>query len=133
MNEVARSDSTPNFHDPFRRGQVYVHDRYVGLVEECEGGYRFSYSMEYLSSPNPVPVSLTLPLKAEPYTSNILFPFFDGLIPEGWLLEVVVKTWKMNPRDRMGLLLTACEDCIGAVSVVDASRKKEAASDHDGK
>ena len=46
-----------------------------------------------------------------------LFPFFDGLIPEGWLLDIAEKNWKLNPRDRMGLLLACCKDCIGAVSV----------------
>ncbi|MCW3081692.1 HipA N-terminal domain-containing protein [Segetibacter sp.] len=37
------------------------------------------------------PVSLTLPLKDQPYTSNVMFPFFDGLIPEGWLLDIADK------------------------------------------
>jgi serine/threonine-protein kinase HipA len=46
-----------------------------------------------------------------------LFPFFDGLIPEGWLLDIAQKNWKLNPRDRMGLLMACCKDCIGAVSV----------------
>jgi serine/threonine-protein kinase HipA len=60
---------------------------------------------------------LTLPLKEQPYTSKILFPFFDGLIPEGWLLDIAQNNWKLNPRDRMGLLMACCKDCIGAVSV----------------
>ena len=47
----------------------------------------------------------------------MLFPFFDGLIPEGWLLDIAEKNWKLNPRDRMGLLLACCKDCIGAVSI----------------
>jgi hypothetical protein len=47
-------------------------------------------------------VNLTLPLKAEPFNSNILFPFFDGLIPEGWLLDIAERNWKLNARDRMG-------------------------------
>jgi serine/threonine-protein kinase HipA len=46
-----------------------------------------------------------------------LFSFFDGLIPEGWLLDIAEKNWKLNPRDRMGLLLMCCKDCIGAISV----------------
>lgn len=51
-----------------------------------------------------------------------MFPFFDGLIPEGWLLVIAQKTWKVDPRDRMGLLLTVCKDPIGAAHVepVDA-------------
>jgi len=47
-----------------------------------------------------------------------LFSFFDGLIPEGWLLDVAQFIWKLDPRDRMGLLLACCRDCVGAVSII---------------
>ena len=63
------------------------------------------------------PVSLTLPLQDKPHVSRTMIPFFDGLIPEGWLLEIAEKNWKLNARDRMGLLLACCKDCIGAVSI----------------
>jgi serine/threonine-protein kinase HipA len=49
-----------------------------------------------------------------------MFPFFDGLIPEGWLLDIATKNWKLNPNDRMGLLMTCCKDCIGAVGIVES-------------
>ena len=64
-----------------------------------------------------LPVSLTLPLRDEPYTSPTLFPFFDGLIPEGWLLDIAVHNWKISENDRFGLLLTTCRDCIGNVNI----------------
>ncbi|MBP5751348.1 MAG: HipA N-terminal domain-containing protein [Treponema sp.] len=64
-----------------------------------------------------MPVSLTLPLREEVYVSNTLFPFFDGLIPEGWLLDVVERNWKLDGRDRFGLMLVACRDCIGDVRI----------------
>ena len=63
-------------------------------------------------------MSATLPLRQEAYLSPTLFPFFDGLIPEGWLLDVAAENWKLDPRDRMGLLLACCRDCIGAVRVL---------------
>lgn len=75
------------------------------------------YDKAYAAQLNARPVSLTLPVREAPYSSNVLFPFFDGLIPEGWLLDIAEKNWKLNPRDRMGLLLACCKDCIGAVSV----------------
>jgi serine/threonine-protein kinase HipA len=62
-------------------------------------------------------VSLSLPLQEQPFVDKRLFPFFDGLIPEGWLLEIAENTWKIDPRDRMGLLLACCRDCIGAAGV----------------
>ena len=56
---------------------------------------------------------LTLPITHVPYTSSVLFPFFDGLIPEGWLLDIAEQSWKISSRDRMALLLACCKDCIG--------------------
>lgn len=101
----------------FRSGYVYVEDRYVGLLSETEDGYRFAYDEKYLNCENAQAVSLTLPLRAEPYESNTLFSFFDGLIPEGWLLNVVTHNWKLDRKDRFGLLLVACRDTIGNVTI----------------
>ena len=102
-----------------RRGEVFVQGRYAGMVEETEDGYSFSYDSGYLEANGPA-VSLTIPLQEEPFFSETLFPFFDGLIPEGWLLSVVTKNWKLDPEDRFGLLLVSCEDSIGDVSVKNA-------------
>lgn len=100
-----------------RKGYVYFKDIYAGELVENADGYIFSYDSAYLNNPESRAISLTLPLRKEPYQSNILMPFFDGLIPEGWLLDVASHNWKINQRDRMGLLLVCCADCIGAVSV----------------
>lgn len=94
-----------------------MYDRKAGELWQDDEGYHFCYDAAFLSAPDAEAVSLTLPLQTEAYRSNILFPFFDGLIPEGWLLDVAQRNWKLNPRDRMGLLLACCKDCIGAVSV----------------
>jgi serine/threonine-protein kinase HipA len=101
-----------------RKAEVRLFDRPVGILEELERGYRFTYSADYLKESKANPVSLSLPLRTEPFEDKRLFPFFDGLIPEGWLLEIAEATWKLNPRDRMGLLLACCRDCIGAAGVV---------------
>ena len=58
-----------------------------------------------------------MPVRKEEYKDKRLFAFFEGLIPEGWLLDIASKNWKINPNDRMGLLLACCQNCIGAVSV----------------
>ncbi|GAB3298424.1 HipA N-terminal domain-containing protein [Hymenobacter tenuis] len=101
-----------------RKAEVYRHEQLAGHLTQDEQGYTFAYSPNYLATAGAEPVSLTLPLRAAPYVERVLFPFFDGLIPEGWLLEVAEKNWKLNARDRMGLLLACCRDCIGAVSIV---------------
>lgn len=103
--------------DGFRTASVYVRDSFAGLLCEAEDGYVFTYDEGYLAVPDNPPVSLTLPRQAAPYRSAALFSFFDGLIPEGWLLEVVSHNWKVSLRDRFGLLLVSCRDCIGAVSI----------------
>lgn len=100
-----------------KQGNVYFKNVLAGMIYEDEEGFVFRYNTDYLQRKDAQPISLTLPLRKEPYVSQILFPFFDGLIPEGWLLDVAVKSWKIDPRDRMGLLLACCSDCIGAVSV----------------
>lgn len=100
-----------------RKALIKIYDTIAGVLTQDEDGYHFAYADEYLRSENPKPVSKTLPLKNDAYHNNVLFPFFDGLIPEGWLLEVAEQNWKLDPRDRMGLLLACCRDCIGAVSV----------------
>ena len=100
----------------FRKAFVYIRDSYVGLLEETDEGYRFQYDPNYLAC-GTSPVSLTLPLTDKPFVSTTLFPFFDGLIPEGWLLEVVSRNWKIERRDRFGLLLIACRDAIGNVTI----------------
>jgi serine/threonine-protein kinase HipA len=105
-----------------RKARVYVHKHLAGeLLERDSGSYLFTYDAAYLSMEGAKPISLTMPLRDTPYESKTMFPFFDGLIPEGWLLDLTVRNWKIDPRDRMGLLLTACHDCIGAVHLEDAS------------
>lgn len=95
-----------------------MHDTLAGWLIEDENGYHFQYEQVYLQTDQfKQAISLTLPLQEKVFTSKTLFPFFDGLIPEGWLLDIAEKNWKLNPRDRMGLLLACCKDCIGAVSV----------------
>ena len=103
--------------DSFRSVNVYVSNIYAGTLQEIAEGYQFSYDSDYLKQENASPVSLTLPLQSEPYISKVIFPFFDGLIPEGWLLDLAVKNWKINANDRFGLLMVTCKDPIGNVSI----------------
>jgi len=100
-----------------RKAAIKMDAQLAGWLSQDENGYHFVYDKSYAAMRDARPVSLTLPLQEEPFTSKVLFPFFDGLIPEGWLLDIAEKNWKLNPRDRMGLLLACCKDCIGAVSV----------------
>lgn len=105
-----------------RKASVYVRDMLAGILMETDNGYMFAYDADYLALPDATPVSLTLPLQETAYESKTMFSFFDGLIPEGWLLQIVSKNWKIDQRDRFGLLLVACKDCIGAVRIEEAAK-----------
>ena len=101
-----------------KRGIVFYKDFKAGSIAETDEGYEFVYTIQYLEMDSAKPVSLTLPLSAEKYTSKVLFPFFDGLIPEGWLLDMAAEHWKVKSNDRFELLLLTCRDTIGAVTII---------------
>ena len=106
------------------KGNVYFKNQLTGLIEKKEDGtFEFSYQ-------NPTTdVSWTLPHKKEAYSSEDLFPFFDGLIPEGWLLNLTQKNWKIPKNDRMTLLLTTCQDCIGATHILGPANEQPTPSE----
>ena len=99
-----------------RKAEIYLYDRLAGLLVEDENGYTFQYNEDYLAA-NPKRLSVTFPLQSEKFHDRVLFPFFDGLIPEGWLLNIVSHNWKIDRKDRFGLLLVACKDPIGNVQI----------------
>nr|WP_321450986.1 HipA N-terminal domain-containing protein [uncultured Carboxylicivirga sp.] len=109
-----------------RKANVLYNDKLAGiLVESDEGEYTFNYNKEYVINYPELFLTFTMSVTDKEYKSNRLFPFFEGLIPEGWLLEIASKSWKINKNDRMGLLLACCQNCIGAVSVFPIKEEDE--------
>lgn len=107
-----------------RQADVFYRGRLAGrLTELPEGGYRFIYDQAYLCDGDAI--ALTLPLQAEVFESPALFPFFAGLVPEGWYLHIVSPTIKVDEHDTFGLLIKTCGDCIGAVSVQEAGNDQD--------
>lgn len=101
-----------------RKAKIYYDAIYCGLLTETDDGeYTFLYDGEYVENYPKKFITFNMPVKKEPYSEKPLFPFFEGLIPEGWLLDIASKSWKINKNDRMGLLFACCQNCIGAVSV----------------
>jgi len=95
------------------------------LTEDDNGEYMFVYDEKYVQAcPNQF-ITFQMPVSVRQYRSKRLFPFFDGLIPEGWLLNIAVESWKINRDDRMGLLLACCQNAIGAVSVHPVNSKAD--------
>ncbi|MEE0520560.1 MAG: HipA N-terminal domain-containing protein [Bacteroidaceae bacterium] len=101
-----------------RQAKIYCKDKFAGILVEDGGEYRFVYDRDYLVQKDAQSISLTLPMQEKPFASPVLFPFFDGLIPEGWLLDVALRNTDISILDRMSLLLLCCKECIGAVSVI---------------
>ncbi|SHG83483.1 serine/threonine-protein kinase HipA [Flavobacterium micromati] len=109
-----------------RKAAIYYKDLLAGILTETdEGEYLFQYKEKYIKEYPKQFITFTIPVSAKTYTNQRLFPFFEGLIPEGWLLAIASKNWKINPNDRMGLLLACCQNCIGAVSVQPLSNEDE--------
>ena len=101
-----------------RKAAIYYKEALAGLlIETDEGEYTFQYNEEYIKKHPKQFITFTMTVRPEKYADKRLFPFFEGLIPEGWLLDIASKNWKINQNDRMGLLLACCQNCIGAVSV----------------
>lgn len=90
----------------------------AGILSKDENGYSFRYFPSYLNSGTAVPVAYTLPLRLEEYHSVELFPFFQNLLSEGWLLEVQSRLQKIDRTDAFRLLLKNGEDLSGSVSIL---------------
>jgi serine/threonine-protein kinase HipA len=109
-----------------RTANIYYKEILAGkLTETNEGEYVFQYDDSYVSNHPKEFITFSMPVSNKPYIEKRLFSFFEGLIPEGWLLDIATKGWKINPNDRMGLLMACCKNCIGAVSVVPISEEDE--------
>lgn len=102
--------------DP-HKAVVFYGDKRAGILSKYSKGYEFIYDSSYLNDPDARPISLSLPLRVEKYGSPRLFSFFDGLLPEGWLLDVTSSFAKIDRDDKFRLLLHTGFDPIGAVSV----------------
>lgn len=108
-----------------KQAEVYRKGIFAGLLTEDGGEYRFCYDAAYLAQADAHPVSLTLPLQKDAHVSPVLFPFFDGLIPEGWLLDVAIRNTDISVLDRMSLLLLCCKESIGSISVIPINERGE--------
>lgn len=101
-----------------RQAIIKYNNIQAGVLKELQTGeYEFTYDKLYVQNYPELFITFQMPVSTSPYRSKRLFPFFDGLIPEGWLLTIAAESWKINKNDRMGLLLACCQNTIGAVSV----------------
>lgn len=104
---------------------VYYKDTLAGhLARKEDGTFHFQYEANYLASDLPG-ISISLPKQPNTFESDRLFAFFDGIIPEGWLLKIATDKLRLNPLlDRFELLESLCHDTIGAVAIGTRLEKK---------
>ena len=108
-----------------RQAIIKYNNIIAGLLSELDSGeYQFEYDNNYIQNYPDAFITFNMPVRKPAYVSKTLFHFFDGLIPEGWLLNIAVESWKINNKDRMGLLLACCKNAIGAVSIHPVNENK---------
>lgn len=108
----------PDMADKFRRqAEVLFHGEPAGRLQELPDGFRFTYHSAWVLGTRP-PVSASLPVRETAYTSDRLFPFFQGLLSEGELRRIQMRSARLDDSDSFGLLLATCrEDTAGAVTI----------------
>ena len=98
-----------------RKALIKMHDVKVGILsEENRNSYIFQYEKDY-QGPS---ISLTMPVKPEPYIFEKFPPFFEGLLPEGIQLEGLLKIQKVDREDYFKQLIITGADLVGAVTVI---------------
>ena len=109
-----RFDST---YAQIRTAKVFLRGVEAGMLQKSEDGFTFAYSIDWIQSGGTA-MALSMPLTQKPYQAPTLFPFFDNLIPEGWLLSYVQQVHRVDKTDRFALLMITGRFPIGAISVV---------------
>lgn len=101
-----------------RKADVFMHNIHAGIIEEISlrAAFRFTYDTQY----DGPPVSLTIPVRPEPYDYEAFPPFLEGLLPEGYNLEALLRALKIDRQDLFSQLLAVGMDMVGAVTVQEA-------------
>ena len=102
-----------------RRAEVYYGNAQAGELIEVIAlhEYHFIYHADY-SGP---PISLTMPVRPAAYKFDTFPPFFDGLLPEGFQLEALLRQKKLDRGDHFSQLLSIGSDTVGAVTITESS------------
>lgn len=103
---------------PDKKAAVYFNDALAGYLSKLNNRYSFQYDINFLADPTNPSISLTLPKRSEPYYSDILFPFFYGLLAEGDNKELQCRILKIDEADHFTRLVQTAEfDTIGGITV----------------
>ena len=99
-----------------RNARVYMMGDAAGVLEESKaGGYVFRYFETYTGPP----VSLSMPVSQREFSFDRFPPFFEGLLPEGDMLEGLLRQRKIDRTDLFSQLMAVGADTVGAVTVME--------------
>lgn len=98
-----------------RLASICVDGVLAATFEELEPQrrYRLTYQADYQGPP----ISLTIPRTQAVHEFDRFPSFFEGLLPEGEMMEALLKLRKLDRHDLYGQLLAVGEDLVGAVTV----------------
>lgn len=97
-----------------RKAHVLVNGIMAGILEQLnEHKYKFIYDPAYHGTP----VSLTMPIEKSTYEFNNFPPFFEGLLPEGAMLEALLRRYKIDRDNYFEQLIRVGQDVVGAVTI----------------
>lgn len=118
-------------HPPLR---VYQNDRLVGhLLKESSGAIEFRYDREWLDRSRAFPVSLSLPLREEPWRGEPVVAVFENLLPDSDdLRRRVAEKVGAAGADAYSLLAAIGRDCIGALQFIAGDAAPEGTTEISG-
>jgi len=105
---------------------VWLFGQQVGTLAQVDGRLGFGYAPEWLSNPNAVPLSQSLPLQAEPFDDRASRPFFAGLLPEGDKRKLVAQALQVSRQNDFALLDGIGGECAGAVTLLEPGQTPQA-------
>ena len=104
--------------NPIRKAAVYQQGTLAGFLEEQKGGgWSFTYTDGYFGEP----VSLTMPISQKRYDFEKFPPPFEGLLPEGILLEAFLRRYKLDADDFFGQLSIVGQNVVGSLSIKEVA------------
>ena len=98
-----------------KEASIFVDNLLAGHLQEIVKGkhYRFTYLEGYQGPP----VSLEMPTQKAIYDYDRFPPFFEGLLPEGMMLEALLRQAKIDRHDLMSQIVVIGKDLVGNVTV----------------
>ncbi len=92
----------------------------VGTLEKtATSGLIFIYNERWLNTPGARPISLSLPLVTEKFAGDVVYNFFDNLLPDNSQIRSRIQTRFHVPTDQpFDLLASIGKDCVGAIQIL---------------